>query len=348
MTRRSNGPRVIAPNLKRRLSGVTATILRLIPIQSRKIDIVATGPNLPENLPQIPLWQLITLPRRPVVWHARRNNEMLLGLALKHLLRKDIRLLFTSASQREHTQYTRWLISKMDAVIATSDRSAAYLRRPAIVIRHGIDCDTFCPSTDKSSLRKTLGLPSDAVIAGCFGRIRPQKGTDVFVEAMLALCPLHPRLVGLVLGRATSAHTGFLSDLRTRVESAGLSERILFLPEVPATETPAFYQAIDLYVALQRNEGFGLTPLEAMSCGVPSVATRVGAFDEILDDGRTGTLIAPGDPAALTAAIDEVLGHPPLLAAWAANCRPRALAGFRIEDEANALIEVYESLLSRR
>lgn len=107
---------VIAPNFKKRLSGVTATIVRLVPIQSRDIGIVATGPVLPNHVPQIPLGSLITMPRRPArVWHARRNVEMIGGLALKYFLRKNLKLVFTSASQRKQTKLTRWLIRRMDA-----------------------------------------------------------------------------------------------------------------------------------------------------------------------------------------------------------------------------------------
>ena len=79
---------VIAPNLKRRLSGVTATVVRLIPIQARQIGIVTTGPGLPPSLPHISLSSLPFLPRdRWRVWHARRNTEMALGLILRGLFR---------------------------------------------------------------------------------------------------------------------------------------------------------------------------------------------------------------------------------------------------------------------
>ena len=110
---------VVAPNLKRRLSGVTATVVRLIPVQARMIGIVATGPGLPPELPHIPLTRAATLPRdRWRVWHARRNTEMALGLILRHVLRRRYRLLFTSAAQRRHTGFTRWLIHQQDALIA--------------------------------------------------------------------------------------------------------------------------------------------------------------------------------------------------------------------------------------
>ena len=135
---------VIAPNLKRRLSGVTATIARLVPLQARMIGIVATGPGLPAEVPHLPLSRVVRMPRdRPRVWHARRNTEMALGLFLRGVLRRRLVLLFTSASQRRHTGYTKWLISRMDGLIATSGRTAAYLERAPVVILHGIDTAGF-------------------------------------------------------------------------------------------------------------------------------------------------------------------------------------------------------------
>ena len=340
-------PQVIAPNLKRRYSGVTSTVLRLVPLQARDIAIVATGPKLPPEIPQIPLSRLLTLPRKPIVWHARRNLEMLAGLALKHLLRKDFRLIFTSAAQREHSGYTKWLIRQMDAVVATSARSAAFLEAPAQVIHHGIDTETFAPAPDKRALRQGLGLAPDALLIGCFGRIRPQKGTDLFVEAMIATLPAHPNAQAIIMGGVTEKFTSFANDLRQRITAANLADRIHILPEDKGWTIAPWFQAIDLYIAPQRNEGFGLTPLEAMSCGVPSIATRVGAFEEIVADGLTGQLIEPADQSALNSAIAAALAHPETIAEWAANCRPRALSGFRIEDEASALISLYRSLLAR-
>ena len=75
--------------------------------------------GLPPSVPHVPLWRVPFLPRRRRVWHARRNTEMLLGLALKTLARMDLKFVFTSASQRRHTGYTKWLISRMDALEAS-------------------------------------------------------------------------------------------------------------------------------------------------------------------------------------------------------------------------------------
>ena len=336
---------VIAPNLKRRLSGVTATIARLLPVQARSIGIVATGSGLPAHVPCVPLRSVILMSgRKRRVWHARRNTEMLLGLFLRHVLRKRLKLVFTSASQRNHTRYTRLLILGMDAVVATSRRTASYLRRPSEVVPHGIDTATFRPSADRRALRYALGL-SEGFTIGCFGRIRHQKGTDVFVDAMLEVLPNHPDAQALVMGRATGKHQPFQQSLRDKVARAGLEDRVRFLPEAPVDAMPRWYQALDLFVAPQRWEGFGVTPLEAMACGVPVIATTVGAFDELVVEGGTGRLIPPGDVGQLRAATGEVLGSPDTLRLWSAAARRHVEKRFRIEDEAGALNALYRTLL---
>lgn len=341
-------PLVIAPNLKRRLSGVTASIARLIPFQARMIPIVATGPGLPATLPHIPLWRAATLPRdRWRVWHARRNVEMTLGILLRDVLRRRYRLLFTSASQRVHSRYSKWTISKMDALVATSAKGAAYLDHPATVIHHGIDTDSFAPPEDRAALRARLGLPVDQLLVGCYGRIRAQKGTGDFVQAMLGVLPARPGVTALVMGRATASHQDYLKDLRRQVEAAGLGERILFLPEVPVDRMADWYGALDLYVAPQRWEGFGLTVLEAFACGVPVVATRVGAFEELIAEPATGTLVPREDAGALRDAVARWLDAPAELAAAGGAARAHALAHHGIAAEAEALVEVYRELLAR-
>lgn len=343
---------VLVPNFKRRLSGVTATIVRLVPIQSRMIGLATVGTGLPDGFPHLSVWSTLTLPRtRPGggarVWHARRNTEMIGGIALKWLFGKRLKLLFTSASQRRHTWPTKWLIRRMDAVIATSERTAAYLERPATVIPHGIDTERFHPlaAKDRAALRNRLGLPEDGLLVGCYGRVRAQKGTDVFVEAMERLAPSHPVLTALVMGRATEKHQGFERELQARVATKGLSGRIRFLPEVPVSEMPAWYQVLDLFVAPQRWEGFGLTPLEAMSCGVPVVATTVGAFPELVADGTTGTLVAPGDAGVMAEAVEAWLADAARLDRGGDAARALVLERFGIETEAEAIVALYRDLL---
>ncbi|WP_417250412.1 glycosyltransferase family 4 protein [Celeribacter sp.] len=337
---------VIAPNLKRRLSGVTATVVRLVPVQAKEIDIRATGPGLPPSVPHIPLWRIPFLTRRTRVWHARRNVEMLLGLFLRNVLRMRLKLLFTSAAQRQHKPFTKKLIAKMDAVVATSPQAAAFLDRPATVIMHGIDVDTFRPSENMHATRRKLGL-ADGMLIGCSGRIRHQKGQDLLVEAAIPLLRSRTNVHVVFTGRATQENETYLSALREKIDAAGLGDRMRFIGEIPWDDMIAFYQSLDLFVAPARWEGFGLTPIEAMACGTPAIACRgVGAFDQQIKDGETGALIEKDNVSDLQRAFEALIDNPDRLAAMRPAARAHVVEKFSIAREAQALIAIYRDLLS--
>ncbi|MDO6964183.1 glycosyltransferase family 4 protein [Rhizobium alvei] len=342
---------VIVPNFKIRLSGVTSTIIQLVPVQTRLGQKIATiGPGLPASLPALRWRDLLALWSPPAgkhhrVWHARRNIEMLPGLVMRDLLRMKLKLVFTSASQRKHSGWTKFLISKMDAVIATSAKTATYLERPSTVIMHGIDPERFSPPTDMALAKSTLGLDPTRHYAGCFGRVRHQKGTDLFVESMIRLLPDRPDWSAIIAGRAVGKHQAFEDGLRARVAAAGLSDRILFVGE--HTNINDWYRTLDLFIAPQRWEGFGLTPLEAMATAVPVVATDVGAFSEQLQnrDGETGTLIAIDDLDGMTQAAARYMDDAPLRQTVGNAGRRNVLANFSIETEARSLGAIYSSLV---
>lgn len=341
-------PLVLAPNLKRRLSGVTATVVRLIPVQAEMIPIRATGPGLPPEVPHMPLRHVATLPRdRWRVWHARRNTEMALGLVLRHVLRRKFRLMFTSAAQRHHTGFTRWLIRQQEALVATTPQAAGYLERPAQVVMHGVDTSVFHPSADRASLRRQLGLDPDAVLIGCFGRVREQKGVDLLVEAGLRLLPQRPKAQIIFTGRVTSDNRSFADDLMSRIREAGLQDRIRFLGELPWEQIVRHYQALDLFAAPARWEGFGLTPLEAMACGVPAIGSRVGAYEAIIADGRTGSIVQTGDADSLTDALRHWLDDDDARRQAGLESRQHVLERHSIHSEAESLVRIYRDLLAR-
>ncbi len=342
---------VIAPNFKRRLSGVTSTIIQLIPIQRALGEKIAVlGPGLPDTLPSIrfrDLWHLWNAPDgRPCrVWHARRNVEMLPAIVLRDLLGMKLKIVFTSASQRRHTGWSKFLISRMDAVIATSGKTAAYLEVPNTVILHGIDTKRFQPPADTAAAKAALGLDPTQKYVGCFGRVRKQKGTDLFVDSMIALLPCRPGWSAIVAGRATGPHVAFENELKERVAKAGLTDRIRFVGE--HTNIPDWYRGLDLFIAPQRWEGFGLTPLEAMATGVPVVATDVGAFSELVVVGEqeTGTIIAANDLQAMVEATAGFMDDDRRRAIAGANGLGLTCASFAIEGEARAINAVYERLM---
>jgi mannosyltransferase len=255
-----------------------------------------------------------------------------------------LKLVFTSAAQRHHSWLTRWLIRRMDAVIATSDLSASYLKREAIVIPHGVDTDRYAPPADRATAFAEAGLPGRYAI-GCFGRVRAQKGTDVFVDAMCRLLPRYPDFTAVIVGAITLDQTSFANDLKKRIEAAGLSSCIVMTGELPIEELPRWYQRLMIYAFTSRNEGFGLTLLEAMSSGAALVASRAGAAELVVEDGVSGVLTPLGNVDALVTALEPLLRDPAAAAAMGERARARVIAEFSLDAEANKIAEVYRALV---
>ena len=343
-----NNIEVIAPNLKFKLSGVTATIIRLVPLQAKRIGIVALAPKFPKEVPQVSFWKVITMPKNKWrVWHARRNTEMIVGLMIKWVLRKKMKMLFTSASQREHTWITKFLISKMDKVIATSQKTARYLEVPSKVIYHGIDIEKFKANKNKNELKQKFGINKDAFVVGCVGRIRHQKGTDLFVEACINIAKENDKFQGVVIGRANKKDWKYLNKLKSKIKNEGLEKQILFRNEVPVWEIVEYYQCLDLYVAPQRWEGFGLTPLEAMACEVPVVASDVGAFAEIVKENETGFVVDRDSGEEIEKAVRQIVGDRERHKEMCQMARKHVEEKFDIKYEAEKIVGVYKEMLEK-
>lgn len=338
---------VIAPNLKFRHTGVTSTIKALLPAQSKHLRIASLGVGLPDDWLQITWrglfrrgWQ--PPPNRPFrIWHARRNNEMIVGWILRSVLRMPLRLVFTSAAQRVHKPLTQFFLRRMDAIIATSPEAASYLRVPAKVILHGVDVLRYQPAANRDEEWRAGGLPGRYGI-GIFGSVRSQKGTDRFIEAMVHLLPKYPDFTAVIVGAVTLEQQSFFERLKNRVTEFGLAERIVFLQERPAAELPIWLRRMTIVVGPQRWEGFGLVPLEAMASGAAVVATRVGAAHHLVIENETGHLVPAEDLKALVARIERLMLDPELAAAMGRKGRLHVVEHFSIEREAAEIQSVYE------
>ena len=340
--------RIVIPNFNWRYSGITSVNRTTAPLLAKHGQVAWLGMHRPKDVAPLSLGGLLRLRfgRRDspafAIWHARRNVEMIVGLALRGL---GFRLtpVFTSEAQRHHTWITRFLIARMDAVIATSETAASYLRRQATIIAHGIDTEVFRPAAARTGTPDATGLPGTYGI-GAFGRVRPQKGTDVFVAAMCRLLPKFPHFTAFVLGRVTAEHHAFFERLRTMVETAGLGDRIQFLGERPIDEVPGWYRRLTIYAFTSRNEGFGLTLLEAMASGNAVVAARAGVAETVVADGETGILVPAGDVDALVQALEPLMRDPARAAEMGRRGRARAMAEFSLNTEAERIVAVYRQV----
>ena len=339
---------VIIPNLKKRYSGVTAVNRSTAPLIAARCHAVWFGLGAPEGIRCLTPIDLIRLrflsPRRhsPAIWHARRNTEMLVGLVLKRLGWR-FKIIFSSAGQREKSRYTRFLIERMDAIIATSEISASFVHRPSTTIHHGIDVDAYSPPADREAAFATSGLPGKYGI-GIFGRVRRQKGVDLFVEAMCRLLPRYPDFTAVVIGFVSVDNRLFVEGLKQRVAAAGLSDRVRFLGELPIEEVPDWYKRISIYVFASRVEGFGLTILEAMAAGAAVVAARAGAAEVAISDGDTGLLVPTDSVDGLAAALEPLMQKPETIPSMGARARERILKDFSRDREAEEIVGVYRRM----
>jgi mannosyltransferase len=337
--------KLIVPNLHRRYSGVTATNRMVAPKLANLLRAAWFGSDAPDGIARIGAVDLLRLWRRrtPLIWHARRNNEMIVGVLLR-TFGWPLKLVFTSAAQRHHSWITRWLIRRMDAIIATSDISASFLKRAATVIPHGVDTDRYAPPADRAVAFAEARLPGRYAI-GCFGRVRAQKGTDVFVEAMCRLLPRFPDFTAVIVGAVAVEQTSFANDLKKKIAAAGLGSRIVITDELPIEDVQRWYQRLTIYAFTSRNEGFGLTLIEAMAVGAALVASRAGAAELVVEDGVTGVLTPPGDADALVAALEPLMRDPAACVAMGTRGRARVTAQFSLDVEANRIAEVYRTLV---
>ncbi len=344
---------VILGNSNRRFSGVTSTMLRVLEHHKGKIGISVMGKHhLPEDVPSISFWRCAKLCRSTLpnekfrVFHARRNNEVIQALILKKIFKAKIKIIFTSTAQREHTWITRWLIKRVDCLVATCSGAAAVLKRkPDKMIPHGVDINTYrLPNEGKKIAWESLGYPGKYGI-GIFARVRQQKGIGILVDAMIPIMKEDPSPTVLIAGETTKSHENFVADLKAKIKSEGLEKRILFIGKVHyAEEVPRLMRGLSIVTALSTIEGFGLPILEAMSSGCAVVASRTGAWEDIIVPEEHGLLVPCNDVKATQEALKKLTSNSESLEKMGLRGRDRIAEGFTIENEASSLLELYKSV----
>jgi len=208
-----------------------------------------------------------------------------------------------------------------DRIIAISDavraRALQELRSPPdriVTVLNGVDLEDFSAEA-RMPLRRELALPGGVFLVVSIGTFGRCKGQDVLLRA-LALLP------GRV--HAAFAGEGESGAFESLARELGVAARVRFLG--PRDDVPALLAACDALVQPSRWEGFGRSAAEAMAAGRPVVASAVGGLEEIVQDGKTGLLVAPDRPELLAAAIARLANEPPL-----ARRLARAAAGFARE-----------------
>jgi glycosyltransferase involved in cell wall biosynthesis len=225
-----------------------------------------------------------------------------------------------------------------DALVSVSadcaGKIAAACGRPVRAILNG---SSALPSESHAALRAELGVPDGVPLIGAIANLEARKGLRALLDAFARLPRPDARLV--VIGAdAEPEESSALKDLAAAPALAG---RVLLAGYRPNARRYA--AAFDVCVVPSlRQESFGLLALDAMRAGRPVVATRVGGLPEVVDDGVTGLLVPPGDPAALAAALERLLADPGLARGLGEAGRRRAAERF---DAARMAAEYREVLL---
>ncbi|HLW47015.1 MAG TPA: glycosyltransferase family 4 protein [bacterium] len=170
------------------------------------------------------------------------------------------------------------------------------------VIRLGLSLTPLLtPPESGDAFRREIDIPTDALLIGFVGRLAPIKGADLFLEAAEELIRTMERPVyAVIVGDGPERQ-----HLEAQARRAAIDSRIIFTGW--RRDLRAVYWGIDVLAVTSRSEGTPVVAMEAMAARRAVVATRVGGIPDIIQDGRTGLLIEPGNPQRLAAALQQVL-----------------------------------------
>ena len=163
--------------------------------------------------------------------------------------------------------------------------------RKSVVLRNGVDLEAFQPK-DRDAARRRFGVSGFAIVS--VGNLVALKGHDLTIEAMTAL----PDATLLIAGGGP-----LREQLQARAVSLGVADRVRLLGELPHAELAHLYSAADALVLMSEREGWANVLLEAMACGTPALATRVGGNAEIITDPAAGALLDTRSASALVDAV---------------------------------------------
>jgi glycosyltransferase involved in cell wall biosynthesis len=243
----------------------------------------------------------------------------------------------------------RALASLTDRAIAVSESTRDFLVRERHVPAHrvrliwnGAPLDEFAPVAAATALatRRQLGVPADALVIGSIGRLNEQKGHRYLLEAAAPVLASVPGARLLIVGDGD-----LMGPLREQARALGVADRVIFAGH--RDDIPAVLGAVDVFCISSTYEGTPLTLFEAMAAGKAIVSTAVDGCREIIEDGVTGLLVPPRDPATLALRLQELLTIPGRREALAREAR-RASARYDIRRCVEAMQDLYDEVLAER
>lgn len=216
-------------------------------------------------------------------------------------------------------------------------------------VSNAVETDRFrAPAAgERQALRRELGLPQDVPLVLFVGYFSRDKRPDAMYRAWAAVASRDKCPALVMIGATRAVHgevdTALAPAIREWAARDGLADRLFFVESTPTIEE--YFRCADLYVLPSVREGMPIALLEAMSSGLPCVATRLaGSTDVLIDDFSNGLLVAPDDAAGLVAAIETLRADAALAARLGAAARATILDRYSIEKTAPAWLAAYKEL----
>jgi glycosyltransferase involved in cell wall biosynthesis len=297
------------------------------------------------------LWRLRTLvrDRRIDVVHVHSPYA---AIGARLVLPRRYPLVYTEHNVWErYTRPTRWgnalSYHRNDHVFAVSEHVRASVRYPAPVgflsrppietLYHGPDLKPH-RLADVASLRHELGVGEGQPLIGTIANLKRHKGLEHLLRAAVQVRRRLPDARFVVIGQGPME-----PELRALASSLRLNGTVMFAGYRP--DAARLVGAFDLFVLPSIHEGLAIALIEAMSAGVPAVVTRVGGLPEVMQDGREGILVPPGDPEALARAITALISDRTLRSSMGEAAKARAHM-FDMTEAVRRMERVYERLTS--
>lgn len=244
------------------------------------------------------------------------------------LARKKLQARAGESEPERRVQAETRVIEQASTIVVSTDQEKEDLSRlygvsprSVRIIPAGVDLDLFKP-VDREDARRSLGIQESNILLSV-GRIEPLKGIEILVRAMALLSDLDDSRLVIVGGKPQEDDE--IKRLKSIAAELGVETRTTFTGTVQQTELPAYYSAADVFVLPSYYESFGLVALEAMACGTPVIASRVGGPGSFITSGETGYLVPWPCPEPYAQRLDVLLANPALAAAMCKAARAKAL-----------------------
>jgi glycosyltransferase involved in cell wall biosynthesis len=231
----------------------------------------------------------------------------------------------------------RDLAARSDLVFAVCEsvrrdliEQVGYRADNVLVLHNALDAEYARP----------LPRPDGPPCIGTVGRLDPQKDLGTFLRAAAIARKERADLTFVIYGGGPLA-----DELHALAEELGVSEAVRFVPGFPPSRAPEIYAGMDIFTLTSLDEGLPNTVMEAMACGVPVLATAVGGVPEMIEDGVSGMLVAPGDAEGIARAWLDLLGDDDRRRGMAEAGRSRILDLCSPDTVADELTTIFHGLL---